>query len=833
MDEDSKYDIDNTRGLLNPFTQVNIVMEKVFVSTKNHGVSIKELWDQIAKLKDHTGLNRTKDGINISQDYIPHYQDEATLVSEPNTKKNALKAAIKASDTSPNKEIFFDQDMTVLSNKNPDEKIEKLFDIINEQKRRIEKLESRLDYIGNRFEDKFDTHETNLNTLVKARVDDIENFCKTLENRFNKSLEDQKEKDYNIEKALRDRINEIEISIRKLKRNMLMGADSSINISVPDPSDPAPKMDLLSPKTKGLPTTSDPNGNPGTLNFLDEVSPKNNSQNAQNSVGLMMVWDEIDKLRAKFDDCVHCEDFDDIADKVDDLYDRLHQVVKQGKFEIEEGNRLDEEFSASENGTPIADEQLDQMNEDVKDPQIISSKSIRKAVTKINTDFDNDGKSPSVSPFTENPGIKKQSTSIKDLSPTKFSNYKRSNRGGGQSKTIQEVRKIVEKWPKLEETIEELKSSEKLNYKNIYKVGETLAEFKKEMQESFKKRTNGLYNTIMEENQKLEAKILDLFNTQGIASASETLKTLDLRVEKLTLQFDSVHKANKDLKAQLAELQEMAGSPFGNILGNDNNMVDEVAINDLKESIDELKKNLNKVKSDLYKSLKEMDAKLLKKVDEEVVSDLEEALHQGIDQVMTSSAKKFADRRDTNKAIRLLEQNMKNMYDLFISRDDGGGEANDAMLARKHPGFTCMSCEKSIVNMEGKIADFNSWGKMPYRDPSERMLRVGHGFSKMLSQLKPDLTKITENKGNRPSSGRNLSLDPEAGKRSESKMQISSSLMDLNKIDSSQLSATNKIKKVSKIKVSKSISKESKPSSVKPKKEKAEHLPKIESAKGL
>jgi len=53
-------------------------------------------------------------------------------------------------------------------------------------------------------------------------------------------------------------------------------------------------------------------------------------------------------------------------------------------------------------------------------------------------------------------------------------------------------------------------------------------------------------------------------------------------------------------------------------------------------------------------------------------------------------------------------------------------------------GLSCASCEKDIVNMYGKRVEYMPWGKMPFRDPSERIARVGQGFSKMLSMLKPD-----------------------------------------------------------------------------------------------
>ena len=70
----------------------------------------------------------------------------------------------------------------------------------------------------------------------------------------------------------------------------------------------------------------------------------------------------------------------------------------------------------------------------------------------------------------------------------------------------------------------------------------------------------------------------------------------------------------------------------------------------------------------------------------------------------------------------------------------GGRENEDDAMFSKKPfaGLSCASCEKDIVNMYGKRVEYMPWGKMPFRDPSERIARVGQGFSKMLSMLKPD-----------------------------------------------------------------------------------------------
>jgi hypothetical protein len=70
----------------------------------------------------------------------------------------------------------------------------------------------------------------------------------------------------------------------------------------------------------------------------------------------------------------------------------------------------------------------------------------------------------------------------------------------------------------------------------------------------------------------------------------------------------------------------------------------------------------------------------------------------------------------------------------------GSGDNNeDAMFSRKPlGGFSCASCEKGLTNLYGKRVDFITWGKLPFRDPSERIARVGQGFSKMLAMIDPN-----------------------------------------------------------------------------------------------
>lgn len=43
----------------------------------------------------------------------------------------------------------------------------------------------------------------------------------------------------------------------------------------------------------------------------------------------------------------------------------------------------------------------------------------------------------------------------------------------------------------------------------------------------------------------------------------------------------------------------------------------------------------------------------------------------------------------------------------------------DAMFSKKPlGGVSCASCEKDLINLYGKAADYYNWNRMPSRDPS-------------------------------------------------------------------------------------------------------------------
>ena len=94
----------------------------------------------------------------------------------------------------------------------------------------------------------------------------------------------------------------------------------------------------------------------------------------------------------------------------------------------------------------------------------------------------------------------------------------------------------------------------------------------------------------------------------------------------------------------------------------------------------------------------------------------------------------FAEKIELRRGFKYLEALIKSN-----ALSDGKAEGDDAMLARKPlGGWSCASCEKKLDTLTGKVAMHATWSKLPLRDPAERILKAGPGYSKMLTTLQLD-----------------------------------------------------------------------------------------------
>ena len=119
---------------------------------------------------------------------------------------------------------------------------------------------------------------------------------------------------------------------------------------------------------------------------------------------------------------------------------------------------------------------------------------------------------------------------------------------------------------------------------------------------------------------------------------------------------------------------------------------------------------------------------------------LEDAVMSKMEDLKIASGKKFADRNEVNRTIKYLDQQIRNIVQVYIKKLEKG----DNWLLAKKPitNNLCASCESYIGDLkDAGNANNNTyipWNKYPVKDPNDKLYRMGNGFSKMLQLIQVD-----------------------------------------------------------------------------------------------
>ena len=223
----------------------------------------------------------------------------------------------------------------------------------------------------------------------------------------------------------------------------------------------------------------------------------------------------------------------------------------------------------------------------------------------------------------------------------------------------------------------------------------------------------------------------------------EAMDSLKYELDRLRAEFETFKSKDfRDLEARVSALEKKFRAlqdAFNNLqipASSGNNGVSQEAFNALQQRVADLEDALNHLRNEFAKWMKEMQDSLNQKAD---FAQMDKALQDRLSDIVKALTKQFADKGDTRKALKIHEKQFQNLYNLIMSKGGNGENEEDAMFSKKPlGGLSCASCEKGLVDMYGKRVEFLPWSKLPFRDPAERIARVGQGFSKMLSMINPD-----------------------------------------------------------------------------------------------
>ena len=235
------------------------------------------------------------------------------------------------------------------------------------------------------------------------------------------------------------------------------------------------------------------------------------------------------------------------------------------------------------------------------------------------------------------------------------------------------------------------------------------------------------------EEMKKELKLLreqyeDLSNNQVL---SEDVQSLKRKLELFNNKIQEIEESHESLENKV-------NSNINNkiLISEGNKRLLEIKIfEDFKSQIIKEFTNVNDNFTHIRKLIDDILSALKNKASYKDLKTLEDEMILKMEDLRLSSAKKFAERVETIKNLKYLDQQIKHIVQVYIKKLD----KNENWLIAKKPinSNICASCESYI----GDLKDTNPyvpWNKYPLREQGDKVYRLGNGFSKMLQMIQVD-----------------------------------------------------------------------------------------------
>ena len=350
------------------------------------------------------------------------------------------------------------------------------------------------------------------------------------------------------------------------------------------------------------------------------------------------------------------------------------------------------------------------------------------------------------------------------------------------------IDKINDELEKIKKALEELKEAHDqtvINVNNNKEQIDLILGRLNDIINGYKEGDEKLQKEIDELNQKLSQinaqldLLLKLPKSTGIgnndlSALNELMKKIislendfKLFVEKVNIdeiyrQLKFLHETKADKKdlqekyddhqAQIDAINKRIDGLFAQILNKKNDGYEQpnldidfshyVLKNDFEKHKKETDIEFKKIWEEL-KNLKDLINKIFNLLNNKAnlsdLDDLKNFLLSKLEELALACNKKFADRNETAKNLKYLEDQIKKIFELLSSKKDTNNEADNWLLAKKPLfGYSCAACESMIGNLRDDANKFIPWNKLPLRDPGDKLYRMGNGFSKMLQMLNFD-----------------------------------------------------------------------------------------------
>ena len=269
----------------------------------------------------------------------------------------------------------------------------------------------------------------------------------------------------------------------------------------------------------------------------------------------------------------------------------------------------------------------------------------------------------------------------------------------------------------------------KLN-KYDYSTGKELKQNVEKLQSKIEDLDKSIKACINKTEDEIEALIIERIKPieEDSKGHGDIILQITQRIQRMEVKIESISKITA------AQRGKGEGLDQERLKAAENN------IKNLAKEIEDTKKDFNKKNEEIIKSI-------YFKCDKTDVASLEAKFLDNLDDLIQSMYKKFSDKTETNENLQILDKQLKNLFELVINKERQveneikNNEEDEVMMSRKPlGGISCASCSRKVTNLcQLQATEHFTWSKLPLRDPTDRISKVGQGFSKMLSTMKSKL----------------------------------------------------------------------------------------------
>ena len=490
-------------------------------------------------------------------------------------------------------------------------------------------------------------------------------------------------------------------------------------------------------------------------NFEDELDELKSQLNN--------LYEENNSLRTKLEE--NEEKFSDIDLKLKEI--NVIDILKSGSDEVSDKNvilevisNLDKKISTK---IKFIEEKIKKIDtgafkvekeaQNIKNEQILNKRQldqIKKKIEEINEKGEIINKS-----------LEQTSEDINDKLDTNFTNLKKYVKNSLDN--LKSDRKNKHKDSNKDLVNEEEQNINLENSKGLKELKESIKEINKKINTFV---NNGDFELIKEDISALKSGMNNyvlLPDFKELKDLNEENNTIIRRIKEEFEDFQisqNVSKEITNIKLQLESVSNKVhniSQNLSNKKGDKNNykinkdgiykFLEYSTFEEFKSYITKEFSNINDNFNNSKKMLNELIDIVKNRVTFKDLKTLEEAIMSQMENLKILFIKKFADKADVNKAMKYLDQQIKNIIQIYIKKIEKG----DNWLLSKKPitSKLCASCESYIgdlndTNEDNKI--YVPWNKYPVKDINDKLYRLGQGYSNMLQILK---TGESENKTER------------------------------------------------------------------------------------